>query len=301
MIKDNSISIEKPNKTDNLLQTEDSINLLEKSLWYVIGSENNNYVLCENDIIGFGRMKYIVHEIYLMSDDEEEDDGEHNDGRDKNGKSNDNYKYLNKNREPYYVQIPKIEKYKKCKFCDDYNICLCNCKDKYIHLPCLKEDSNVKKLENEKQTRISYYINKYNCKECKTTFPIKINVKEKQNPLEIIEIEKPEDSNYIVLESLGNNDEKGGKYNKLIHVIKLTENIIKIGKNKQNDLVIDDPSIEDEHATIKFDKKNEEIILENLTEKDNTFVFIRNMFKMNENKIKIKIGKTLIEANLIKP
>ena len=30
MLKDNSISIEKPNKTDNLLQTEDSINLLEK-------------------------------------------------------------------------------------------------------------------------------------------------------------------------------------------------------------------------------------------------------------------------------
>lgn len=319
MRKDNFIKIEKPIYKDNLFQTKDSINILEKNLWYAISKNENKYVLCENDIIEFGKMKYIVNEIFLMSDDEDEGNGDdiHNDKGDKNVQANDDYKYLNKNKQPYYVQIPKIENYKKCKFCDDYNICLCNCKDKYIHLPCLKEklkdkqsentnvgqseNTNVKQLENKKQTIISYYIKKYNCKVCETTFPIKISVKEKQNPLEIIEIEKPEYSNYIVLESLRNNYKKEDEYDKSIHVIKLTEDVIKIGRNEQNDLVIDDPSIENEHAILKYDEKNKEIILENLTEKDNTFVFIRNGFKMNENKIKIKIGKTLIEANLIKP
>ena len=48
--------------------TEDNINNLNYKLWYVIGngySANNNYYLCQNDIIRFGNIKLILKEIHI--------------------------------------------------------------------------------------------------------------------------------------------------------------------------------------------------------------------------------------------
>ena len=48
--------------------TEDKLNMLNYKLWYVIGNDynaNNNYYLCQNDIIRFGNIKLILKEIYI--------------------------------------------------------------------------------------------------------------------------------------------------------------------------------------------------------------------------------------------
>ena len=48
--------------------TEDNLNILNYKLWYVIGngySANNNYYLCQNDIIRFGKIKLKLKEIYI--------------------------------------------------------------------------------------------------------------------------------------------------------------------------------------------------------------------------------------------
>lgn len=196
---------------------------------------------------------------------------------------------------------------KKCKFFDayNYNVCLCNCKNELIYFPCLKKYIKIEQSENGKNTIKKYFTNNGYCKKCNTAFPVKFQIKGKKIVFETINIEKPTDSNYIILESLGhkyeykNGNEKKVGYNKLVYVIKLNEDIIKIGKNEKNDIVINDPSVDDEHAEIFFDKKDKKILLKNLSKENNTFVLIKKDLEVNEKINKIKVRNIIVEANLI--
>lgn len=76
-------------------QTKESIDFLDKEIWYIIDSENCGYSFCESDIIKIGDMKYIIHEISFIQDDE------------------NNLDDKNKNIRPYYYKVPEIENYKK--------------------------------------------------------------------------------------------------------------------------------------------------------------------------------------------
>ena len=298
--KNNTIKLDNQIIIKKKFQTKESLDFLDKKLWYIIDSENCGYSLCESDIIKIGDMKYIIHEISFIQDNE------------------NNLNDENKNIRPYYYKVPEIDNYKKCKFRiadndaynDDYNVCLCNCKNELIHFPCLKKYIKIEKSENGKNTIKRYFTNNAYCKKCYTAFPIKFQLKGKNIFFDTIHIEKPTDSNYIILESLGHkyeyenknengNEEKKIGYNKLVYVIKLDEDIIKIGKNEKNDIVINDPSVGDEHAKIFFDKKNKKILLKNLSKDNNTFVLIKKDLEVNEKINKIKVRNIIVEANLI--
>jgi hypothetical protein len=196
--KDHKIKIENPINKINKLQTEDSINILNKKLWYIIDLRNNYYSLCEGDIIQLGDIKYIVHEIYLKPDDDR--DGNVDDDNDeKETQINDEYYIcINKNADPYYNKVQEIDNYKKCKFSDHYNICLCTCKNELIHSPCLRKYIKIEKSENENHTITSYFVNNCFCKKCKTIFPIKFEIKGKKIFFNIVDIERPTDSSYII-------------------------------------------------------------------------------------------------------
>ena len=67
----NSFQIINLNQKNNKIQNNDAIEKLDSKLWLslnknVFDNEKNGYYsLCENDIIRFGNLKYLVHEINI--------------------------------------------------------------------------------------------------------------------------------------------------------------------------------------------------------------------------------------------
>ena len=98
-------------------------------------------------------------------------------------------------------------------------------------------------------------FNKVDCEICKQTFPCKIAYK--NQIVDIVGVEKPK-NNFIILESLSNDDKK------VIYIIN-TENLnsqgsvsgknkIKIGRGQDSDVrVVDDISVSRNHAFIHRD------------------------------------------------
>ena len=182
--------------------------------------------------------------------------------------------------------------------CNCYELCLCVCeKKKFLHYHCFKEHFSTKPKENEQETVESYYLDKFYCKECYCTYPFVFTVGQFNTSLNILDYDTQKNKNYIILESLGHKNEDNG-IKKSVHLISLTNKPIKIGKKDTNDLIIDDNSIEDEHAEIIFDENNKRVILKNLNNNE-TDILLRNRLILNENKIHLRTKNAKIEVNLI--
>jgi hypothetical protein len=279
------------------------VNNLDNKLWYIIKYNNSNiedlnddYFLMENDIIRIGNLKYKVFEITFQEEEEKEEEKENDIDYD----TNNEYINTNKNSEMVFDSAPEMKKNKKCRFCECYNVSLCQC-DKLVHFTCFKKNLNekVNSFENDKKTVTTYKIEDFYCKICKTPYPIKfrIDFHNSTDIFDVFNIDKKSYLNYIMLESLGHKNKDGG-YQKIVYLIKLTKDIVKIGRNKDNDIIIDDPSIKDFHAQIKFDKTNKKILLENKTDKPDVAVLIKNPLKMNKKKIHLQCGRTFFEAKI---
>lgn len=294
--KNNLIKLESPISNSNNFQTEELFKSLDSKLWYLLNSinkeENNTfqYSLLEGDIIKFGERKYIVHELYKVNQNEEQDN---------NNIDNNGYDDINYDSKEFFSKIPEIDKYQKCKFCDTYNVCLCGCKN-IIHYSCLKKyvKDNIKKKENKSKTIKSYYLDNFNCKYCYSPYPISLILKKLEIRYDVIPIDKPEDNNYLILESFGDKNDKN--YKKSVYVITLDKKSIFIGRNENNDIIIDDNSVENLFAEIKFDKKKNKVILESINNDFQIAVLIRQSLKMKEETINIQTGITQFEAKLIK-
>jgi hypothetical protein len=293
----NSIKLFHPPKKNINFQIDEYVNNLDNKLWYIIKYNNSNiqelnddYFLMEKDIIRIGNLKYKVYEIVLEEEEVEEE------------KEDDNeYINVNKNSEMVFDSAPEIKNNRKCRFCNCYNVSLCQC-SRLVHFTCFQKNLNekVNSFENIKGTVTTYKIEDFYCKKCMIPYPIKFRI-EKRNSTDIFDvfnIDKNNYDNYIMLESLGHKN-KGGGYQKTVYLIKLTEDVIKIGKNKDNDIIIDDPSIKEFHAEIKFDKTNKKILLENKSDKPDVAVLIKKPLKMNNKKIHLQCGRTFFEAEII--
>ena len=174
---------------------------------------------------------------------------------------------------------------------------ICKCKN-FVHYDCLKAFLS-KKIEiqyNAKKTVITYYCSKFNCDVCLAPYPIRFRIPEYNKVYELIDLNQPEEFNYLVLESL--DYIKENKNIKKVHFVKLTDEVIKIGRSHTNDITDNDISISRSHCELKFNKDNGDLILENKSEKFGTLVLIRNNIKMNENEIKFQVGRSLISAKL---
>ena len=296
-------SIKHPPKKNINFQIDEYVNNLDNKLWYIIKYNNSNiedlnddYFLMENDIIRIGNLKYKVFEITFQEEEEKEEEKENDIDYD----TNNEYINTNINSEMVFDSAPEMKKNKKCRFCECYNVSLCQC-DKLVHFTCFKKNLNekVNSFENDKKTVTTYKIEDFYCKICKTPYPIKfrIDFHNSTDIFDVFNIDKKSYLNYIMLESLGHKNKDGG-YQKIVYLIKLTKDIVKIGRNKDNDIIIDDPSIKDFHAQIKFDKTNKKILLENKTDKPDVAVLIKNPLKMNKKKIHLQCGRTFFEAKI---
>ena len=280
--------------------SESNADSLNTKLWYIINNINNDknafmnqdYILCENDILKFGNVKYIVKQIHI-----------------KTNKDNKEIKELNFEFYPtfqsYVPSEKKDEKIIKCGICGNSNysednplVKFCNCN--YLHFECLKKQINAETYTKENEKVKNYYIKNIKCKSCDFIFPLRFKLE--QRKYELIDIETPSDVNidYIILESIEKKIYYGNM--KLIHVIQFRgdKDLITIGRNKkENDMIITDPSVSKDHAILIYDKYQGNILIKNKSKKFGTLAFIKNSINI-EKRMKIQTGKIIFEAQRMK-
>ena len=323
----------------HLKLNSENLNYLNNKIWYVIKSEeaneddncNEEYSISENDIIKFGKVKFAVQKIHFENENNEPATP-----------IKDSKKYnvseLNKDCPPlfdyeYIVDKEKIinienedenenEDKPKCTICGysrikedeesetdrgDSNtlICLCNCKDKFVHLECInskkeeknKEEKEEEKKEEEKEIDTSITLNNFQCRYCKAQYPLKYKIIDKDNESKVfytIEIKEPNSCDYMILESLDKMRDE--QYCKSIHIICLNKESITLGRGTDNNIVETDISISRNHAIFYCDKNEGKIYLKNRSKKFGTSVLVKKEISLLDKKIYLQVGRTYIEA-----
>ena len=195
-------------------------------------------------------------------------------------------------------------KYGKCWSCsglfsskNNPLICLCDCRD-YIHYECLKVYLSSKLIitENLKKTVTTYRCEKFNCDICLKPYRLRFRIPEFDKTYELIDLTLPKETDYICLESLDYI-----KYNnniKILHIVKLIDEEIAIGRQDYNDIIDNDISISREHAILRYNKNNGNLFLENTNGKFGTLVLVRGNIKITEEKNFFQSGKAYISTEV---
>lgn len=293
---------------------------LDNKMWYVVNSENNKntmsiyenkndgYYLSENDILKVGKKKYEIIKLNLTLKTNEETTNNKNSGSVlylplKNLLNNED-----KNENEQNVFNPENE----CRICYtnmsnivDPLLKMCKC-NAYIHFSCLKLflKSHIIVSTNSFETVYSYKCQNFNCEVCQEPYPLKFEVKlseeEKRTYCLIDGLEQPENTDYMILESLTFVKKEEKKNSKNIFVIKLTDQEINIGRNDDNDIIDEETSISRHHAVLKYDKIEGKVKIINKG-KYGTLVLIKNNVKLDLEKnrrIYFQVGKTYIHAEV---
>jgi len=316
------------NKITSMMQpTEKNINDLQNKLWYIIKHEegsgannsnqiipntNDDYTICLNDILKLGRVKYSANEINLVK--------QQGDVLMSTTTTTQNYNIssINEGTAPVFdfifkTSTPEAKELEEatCKICisggsDEANplVTLCRCIGgmRYSHYDCIKRwmQTKLSKKENEKKTVSSYNIKSFNCEICKSPYPFRFvinNPNYQHNTYDLIEIVRPTDKSYIILESL--NQLKDNNNLKSIHVILLDDQKITLGRGHESDVRINDISVSRQHAVLLYDSSSGKITIRDLKSKFGTLALIKNDLKINDKKIQLQIGRTFFECSLI--
>ena len=319
--------------SNNIELTKNNLSNLDNKIWYIVNQEqmentqinnqfqniNKDYYISKNDIIKLGRVKYLVNEVNISIDQEKKDNlnipnlnfGMHNYINEINSKIGSPFELINKAKclsDEYNIDKNNEEK-QLCKICyleeiDNINnpmVHLCNCKGglNFAHYECIKYWMKTKlvKLENIKKTVKTYYIDSFNCEICKEPYPFRFKTNNNEKIYELIEIERPLNTNYLVLESL--NQIKENSNRKSIHIITLTNNEdIVIGRGHDCDVKIKDISVSRYHAKLKYNIDNNSLLIKDLKSKFGTLILIKTPFEIKE-PTQIQIGRTYFKVSTI--
>ena len=315
--KDNINSIEFYNPFDecykcNLKKLYNKQDNLNYQLWKIIpklhdidyeDDENNEIILKENDIIRLGRIKIILREINIKGYKIEE--------------NTDN------NKKVFTAKLREEIENKICSICKKgdleksnplIGLCLCDQDKKYRHYKCIKEKINIKKLENENNGCISYYVNTH-CENCGKYIPLNFYVMEKdkiETFYQLIEIPKNKDEDYLLFETF-DFKELNNFYVKYFYYVKLGgkdkdknyENII-IGKAFNDKYECDnfikiegDMEISDQHALIEYDKEAKKLSLKNISETQNLYILKDKFILKKTDNLNVEFGNIKIQGKLI--
>ena len=315
---------------NNIYQKKEIFEEIDDNLWYIIQSNrkeiNGNYFLTEGDIIKLGNIKFLVNEINLgnkVESEKKEDDLENNIA----------YENINIEAEPYISNIIEKYKYCRiCSKTFKFSICECekethfSCFQEYNtkkYFP--KNNNNTKKndpesdnntkndnpesdgtntknnkTENDQKNEdntikydptkdnglIKFDLKQFFCENCQCQYSFRYILQSGESQYSF-NFEPPDEDNYIILESLGTDD-------KIVYVIILNKEKIKIGNGDKNDINIEDESIKEEHAVINYDEKKGKIGIESLCEDEfNTCVLVRDEIEINQKEILLKAGKNV--------
>ncbi len=152
---------------------------------------------------------------------------------------------------------------------------------------------------NTTERVISYRCDNFGCEVCLKPYPLNFIVNyngETRNFCLVDGLNRPENTNYMILESLTCIKHK--KNIKNIFVVELIDSEITVGKMEDNDIIINDDTISRYHAIFKYDKNNGNISIINKG-RYGTSILIKNNVKLNiGEKIYLQIGRTYIEAEV---
>ena len=275
------------------------INNKDKNKFKDITNENDDYYLCENDIIKLGAELYIVRKININK----KEDSIKNQGGENDNKSNKIYDIQTLNKKSEKIKFDtcyEIQDLSNCNLCDHILEDLNNKKEtikdwiKINMVTC--KDTTDKKVK-------SYKFTLKKCNECNKIYPLRYKNSEGSEIIDLSGIEEPENKDYIILESIEQIDEemKYNAYYKYIHIIELTKDKeeIKIGRDKDNDVIDNNCSISREQAIIEFNKNEKTLLLKNLSDRG-TCVLIKDDLKISDKKeIYLREGNLYFYAKII--
>ena len=319
-------------KCNQLEKNDDYVKNLDNKFWFVIksnkhrsGQNYEDYILQENDIIKLGLTKYEVIKIKINKYDANIMNSRNN---------NYNINEINRKAGPLFKIDIKREQFKMpqeflrnkylksieysdgyeeennedemCWICfdsclatkDNPKINLCKCTNKFVHYLCLKEYLRTKIIihENNKHTVFTYICKKFNCDVCLAPYPTRFKIKELNKIFYLIDLNLPEEFDYMILESLDYIKDRDNI--KKIHVIQLLDDEIYIGRNSRNDIIEDNLTVSRNHAVLRYNKYRCEVILENKSQTYGTLVLVKGNIKMKNEEINLQIGNSLISARI---
>ena len=168
--------VKKDKDFNYLLENPSAINFseyntesLNNKLWYTINYDsnsddskkeifiNNDYYLCENDILKFGNVKYIVKQISINSSKDQKEIREIN------------FDFCPSIQTYFIDEIKEDNKNDiKCKICgspdgSEQNPLIKFCSCNYIHFECLKKEIIIYKRDDKENVN-NYYIKNLKCK-----------------------------------------------------------------------------------------------------------------------------------------
>ena len=116
------------------------------------------------------------------------------------------------------------------------------------------------------------------------------------NVFDLIEIKRPANKNYIILESL--NQKKDNNNLKSIHVISFDdEQKITLGRGHESDVRINDISVSRLHAALDFN--NGRIRIRDLKSKFGSLVLVKNDLQIKSKIINLQIGRTYVQSVIV--
>jgi hypothetical protein len=115
---------------------------------------------------------------------------------------------------------------------------------KFIHINCLKEWLNSKRMVYTGEKVKSFFWKALECELCKEAFESKM----KTDLFQIIEFERPVNADYFIMESIRSHPAK------VIHVFNLrASKYFKVGRSVETDMKIADISVSRVHSIIKVE------------------------------------------------
>ena len=181
---------------------------------------------------------------------------------------------------------------------DNPLVCLCNCKIFY-HYECLKKIMKSKVInQNYKKTVTTYKCIIFYCHICLKPYQVRFRIPEIDRTYELIDLNLPEKTDYICLESLDYIKDNNNNNIKILHIAQLIDNEINIGRANYNDIIDEDKTVSREHAILKYNKYNQNLFLENKNGKFGTLILIRGNIKIREEKTYFQILNTHISMKL---
>jgi len=206
---------------------------------------------------------------------------------------NESFNLLNRN-----FQLKKL-----CRicYCNDIEVdspllnpCSCSGGVKYIHFSCLKQWLQSKCTKQINDLSITYLIKQYECELCKQILPDYVKYNNKL--YEIWEFLKPDEKNYVVLESLVNEKDKV----KSIYVLSFDKNpYLKLGRSHDTDLRIKDITVSRYHAIIKKNPDGS-LTIEDNNSKFGLLILLKNpkVPIFNQSRLSLQCGGILLHFNI---
>ena len=271
----------------NLEPNLKNIKEINYKLWHVIKEKyDSDYYLKEGDIIKIGEIKLIVKKIFIRESQ-------------------------NKVGEEVKNQIfdlnPKIVDYKTDQNSGEKIFQFCSNKEHYEYLGTAKkwfDGYKMKKNEN-KDNKVNYYyiFEPFRCKKCNNILSLEykyLNEEGEEEPIKFIDLKKPENSSYMILESLEYKSSSQEVIQKSFYVIKLIDGKkIKIGTEKENDIRFNHSSVSKHHAEIKYiDGK---LLIKNKSKDYGTLLMNRQneIIINNKKEMYLQVNRTYVEAEIM--